>query len=168
MEVDMELMHSHRWERRLPDWKVAAVSGFVAGAVLMVLELLWAMMTGDGNPWRASHMVAAIVMGPDVLQSAGFSLPIVIVALITHYVLGIAFGLFLAGIVAPYRLDSSIGLVLLTGAAFGLALYLFNFHGMVRVFEWFAEVRGVATLIAHLIFGMVAAALYWKLEQPER
>lgn len=164
----MELMHSHRWERRVPDWKVAAVSGFVAGAVLMVLEMLWAMLAGDGNPWLASHMVAAILMGPDVLQSVTFSLPIIIVALVTHYILGIAFGLILAGIIVPYRLDSSIGLVLLTGAIFGLVLYLFNFYGMVRVFEWFAEMRGLATLVAHLIFGMVAAAMYWKLEQPQR
>ena len=164
----MELMHSHRWERRVPDWKVAAVSGFVAGAVLMVLELLWATLAGDGNPWLASHMVAAIVMGPDVLQSVDFSLPIVIVALVTHYILGIAFGLILAGIIVPYRLDSSIGMVLVTGAVFGLVLYLFNFYGMVRMFEWFAEMRGAATFVAHLIFGMVAAAMYWKLEQPLR
>jgi hypothetical protein len=167
-EVDMELMHSHRWERRLPDWKVAAVSGFVAGAVLMVLELLWSTFAGSGNPWLATHMVAAILMGPDVLQSADFSLPVVIVALVTHYVLGIAFGLVLAGIIVPYRLDSSIGMILLTGAVFGLVLYLFNFYGMVRVFAWFAELRGLSTLVAHLIFGLVAAAMYWKLEQPQR
>lgn len=161
----MELhIRSHRWERRVPDWKVAAVSGFVAGAALMVLELLWSTLITDGSPWRTSHMIAAIVMGPDILQPVDFSLPVVATALATHYVLGIAFGLILAGIIAPYRFDSSLARVLLTGAIFGAVLYLFNFYGMSRVFEWFTEMRGLATFIAHLIFGMVAAATYWKLE----
>jgi hypothetical protein len=55
----MELhMHSHRWEQRMPDWTVAAVSGFAAGAVLMVLELLWSTIIQGTSPWVTSHMIA--------------------------------------------------------------------------------------------------------------
>lgn len=164
----MELMHVHRWERRLPDWKAAMVAGFVAGAVLMVVELLWSTLITGGNPWQTSAMVAAILMGPDVLQTVDFSLPIVTVALITHYVLGIVFGVILAGILVPYRFDASPGIALLTGAVFGVVLYLFNFYGMSMAFDWFEDMRGWATLIAHVLFGMVAAIGYWKLEQPHR
>jgi len=165
----MELhMHSHRWEQRMPDWTVAAVSGFAAGAVLMVLELLWSTIIQGASPWVMSHMIAAIVLGQDALQSTDFSLEVVGVALATHYVLGIGLGLILAAIIVPFRFDSSIGMVLLTGAVFGVLIYLFNFYGMVRFFTWFAELRGWTTMLGHVIFGMVAAAMYWKLEQVER
>lgn len=165
----MELhMHTHRWVQRSPDWTVAAVAGFAAGTVLMVLELLWSTIIMGSSPWETSHMVAAIVMGQDALQSTDFNLMIVAVALFTHYVLGIAFALILSAMLVSFRFDSSIGMVLLSGAVFGVVMYLFNFYGMVRFFSWFAEMRGWATVVAHVIFGMLVAAMYWKLEQVER
>lgn len=162
----MELhMHSHRWAQRTPNWSAAAVSGFAAGAILMVLELLWSTLIMDGSPWLISHMIAAIAMGPEVLQSSDFNLAIVAAALITHYVLGVVLGVVLAAIIAPFHLDSSIGMLLLAGAVFGLAIYLVNFYGMIRLFPWFADLRGLTTLAAHLIFGMAAAVIYRKLER---
>jgi len=163
----MELhIASHHWERRLPDWPAAATSGFLAGAVLMVLELLWTAASAAG-PWATPHLIAGIVMGPEVLQSTTFSLPVVVAALVTHYLLGIAFGMILAAIVAPFHLDSSGGMAVLSGALFGLALYLFNFYGIERVFPWFADMRGWSTLAAHLLFGIVAAASYRKMSRPQ-
>lgn len=165
----MELhMHTHRWVQRSPDWTVAAVAGFAAGAVLMVLELLWSTIIMGSSPWETSHMIAAIVMGQDALQSTDFNLMIVAVALITHYVLGIAFALILSAMIVSFRFDSSVGMALLSGAVFGVVMYLFNFYGMVRFFSWFAEMRGWATVVAHMIFAMLVAAMYWKLEQVER
>ena len=69
----MELrIQSRRWQRSLPDWPAAVGSGLVAGAVLMVLELLWSATVpatvSVGNPWRISHSIAALVLGPDALQ----------------------------------------------------------------------------------------------------
>lgn len=167
----MELhMHSHRWAQRMPDWPAAAVAGFAAGAILMVLELFWSTLIADASPWVVSHKIAAIAMGPAALQSTdfSFSLGVVAAALVTHYVLGIVLGLVLAAVIAPFHLDSSLGMVLLTGAVFGLAIYLLNFYGMIRFFPWFADMRGWATLAAHLIFGMAAAAMYWNFERVDR
>lgn len=164
----MELhWHSHHLEHRSPDWVAAAASGFVAGAILMVLELFWSSIVLDANPWITSHKIAAIVLGTDALRSTAFSVGIVGVALIIHYVLGIVFGLVLAAIIAPFRFDSSMGMALLVGAAFGLILYLINFYALTTVFPWFADMRGWASLIANLIFGMALALLYTKLERPE-
>jgi len=162
----MELhMHSHRWAHRAPDWTVAAVSGFAGGAILMVLEMLWSAFSAAGNPWAVSHSIAAITMGPEVLhQAAGFNIWVVGMALITHYVLGILFGMIMAAIVAPFRLDSSQRMVLFCGAVFGLLLYAFNFYFMAQFFPWFAQMRGAETVVAHLIFGMSAGWLYWALE----
>ena len=131
----------------------------------MVLELLWSALVVGTSPWVTSHMIAALVMGPNALQGAGFSVGIVAVALATHYLLGVVFALLLTILMAPFHLDSSSAMALLAGAAFGLLLYAFNFYGLVRFFPWFSEVRGTVTLVAHLIFGMAAALIYWKLEQ---
>jgi hypothetical protein len=155
---------SQRWAHRLPDWPAAAVAGLAAGAVLMVLELVWAILIVGTEPWRTSHMIAAIVVGPDALEVRDFSVRLIAIALATHYVLGVVFGLVLAALIAPFRLDARVDLVLLAGAAFGLALYLLNFYGMVVVFPWFAEARGGAAVLAHLVFGMSAAVIYRRLE----
>lgn len=159
-------MHSYHWQHA-PDWPAAAVAGLAAGAILMVLELFWSLLVSGSSPWVASHMIAAIVMGPGTLQSPDFSLGVVAVALLAHYLLGTVFGLVLGAIIAPFREDSSVGVVSLAGALFGAVLYLLNFYGTVHFFPWFAEWRGAATLVSHLIFGLAAALLYWKLDRHE-
>jgi hypothetical protein len=167
----MELpLRSLELERRAPNWPVAAVSGFAAGAVLMVLDIIWSSIVETGGPWRTSHMIAPIFMGPDPLQSSGFhfNFGVVAISLAVHYVLGIAFGLVLAAIMAPLNLDASMPRAVVTGAAFGLILYLINFFGMVRWFPWLADLRGWATIAAHLVFGVAAALLYWKLAERQR
>jgi hypothetical protein len=164
----MELhMHSHRWDARLPDWAAATAAGFGAGGILMLLEIVLAAATGR-DPWLTSHMIAAMALGWDALQTSGYSLAIVTWALVIHYVLGMAFGVVLAAIIAPFHLDSSTGMALLAGAGFGLLLYLLDFYGMSGAFTWFRELRGWSTAIGHIVFGMSAAYIYLKLERPEQ
>ncbi|KAA0180287.1 Sodium:proline symporter [Cupriavidus sp. H18C1] len=164
----MELhMHSHHYVRRVPDWSAAAVSGLAAGALLLVLELFWSTMIAGTNPWPTTRMIAAIVMGPDVLQSGMFSVATVTAALVIHFVLGAVLGMILAAIMAPFQLDSSLGMALLVGAVFGLVIYVINFYGMTRFFPWFADARGWHTLFGNIVFGMCAAAAYWKLESKD-
>ena len=163
MELPLQL---HRWQRRRTDWLVAAVAGFAGGAVLMVLELLWSAVAMDeAGPWRTSRMVAALVMGTGVLQASGHSFdPVVVaVALMTHYLLGVLFGVVLGFVTTGLRYETNAGVMLGFGALFGAVLYLFDFYGMVQFFPWFVELRGWPTLIAHLVFGITAALLYWKL-----
>jgi hypothetical protein len=88
--------------------------------------------------------------------------------LIIHYLLGTVFGVLLAAIVAPFRLDSSAGMILLSGALFGLALYGLNFYGMTGVYPWFAELRGWGNALGHMLFGAAAALIYLQLERPGR
>jgi hypothetical protein len=159
------LLSSHRWVAREPDWTVAAIAGFGAGGILMLLELLYATATGV-DPWRTPRLIAAMVLGDPVLQVSGYNLSVLIAALVIHYVLGIAFGFVLAGLIAPLHLDSSIGLVMLAGAVFGAVLYLFNFYIVASVLGWFDELRGWTTLLGHVVFGVVAAFVYRQLERP--
>ena len=155
------------WTQRTPDWPVAAVAGFAAGAVLMLLDLFWStLVVGDG-PWRTTHMIASVFFGAASLQSSGyeFSLGAVAIALATHYALGVAFGLVIAAVMAPLDLDATTGRALLTGAVFGIVLYLVNVDVAVRLFPWLAELRGWQALLAHVVFGIVAALLYRKLQR---
>ena len=163
MELDLQ---SHHWERRHPDWAAAAIAGLAAGAVLMVLELFWALLLAGTSPWSTARLIAAIVLGRDALgPGTAFSLMIVGTALAVHYVLGLLYGVVLGSVMAPFHLDSSAAMALLAGLLFGLLLYAVNFYGMVRFFPWFAELRGPVAAGGHLLFGLCTALLYWKLER---
>jgi hypothetical protein len=167
----MEL-HLPAWRGRSarPDWTAAAVSGFAAGAVLMVLELFWAATMSNDGPWRIPGMVAAIVTGEAVPMAgpSAFDAGTVALALVVHYALGVVFGLVLGMLVAGFHAEASLGGMQTLGAAFGVALYLLNFHGLTVWFPWFAELRGGATLLAHMIFGITAAVLYWQLARRDQ
>ncbi|MGX6566018.1 hypothetical protein [Cupriavidus necator] len=163
----MELhMHSHHFARRMPDWRAAATAGFTAGVVFLVIELgaLWLM--GE-SPWGPPRMIAAIVLGRDVLSQAISGLDVLVAALVVHFALSIVFGLILGVIMAPFSFDSSFGMASLVGAVFGVAVYLIDFYGMTRVFPWFAEARGGLSFVAHVVFGLVAGDAYRKLERKE-
>lgn len=158
----MELhLGSHHWDARMPDWSAAALSGFIAGASLMILELLWSA-TGGQNPWIISHKIAGIVLGPDVAKSSDFSIGVVALALAIHYVLGIVFACILAVILSTSRLEDSLGMELSIGAVFGMALYVFSFYVMTRAYPWFVDMRGLETFIGHVLFGMMASFIYWR------
>lgn len=158
-------MQSHDWQRRLPDWSAAVCAGLIGGAVLMVLELLWSTTVTGESPWRNSHLIAAIVMGDRALESAEFSVGIVAVALVVHYLLGILFSVVLAIVISGFRYESNPGMLEMSGVLFGAALYLFSFHGMSAFFPWMAELRGWATFIAHIVFGMIVVLAYPMLER---
>ena len=161
------LMESRTWKWRAVDWTAAAVSGFAAGAVLMVLDLLWSTFFNADGPWRTSHMIAPIFTGVASLPTSGyhFSVGVVAIALATHYVLGICFGLAMAAAMTQLKLDSNQGMALIAGATLGAALYLVNFELLVGFFPWLVALRGAETLAAHVVFGIVAAVLYCRLKR---
>jgi hypothetical protein len=154
-----------------PHWMAAVYAGLIAGVVFLVLEMILVSLAGN-SPWAPVRMIGAILMGRDVLPPpATFALGVFISALIVHFVLAIIYGLILSAIV--FRLEEWLGLVV--GAVFGLVLYWINFYGFTAVFPWFAEARGGLGILAHLVFGFVAAWSYKELtkrqiqqEQPPR
>ncbi|NTX31503.1 hypothetical protein HT746_31055 [Burkholderia pyrrocinia] len=161
----MELhIQSHHWERRVPDWLAAAVAGLAGGALVIVLEFFWSTMVLDESPWQPTHKIAAMVMGTSALnQMADFSLGIVAMALLLHYVLGAIMGMMLGAIIAPFHFDSSMGMEAVVGVAFGIVAYVWNFYVMTAVFPWFVSERGSGPLLANLLFGVVTAIVYGAL-----
>ncbi|MGU7771412.1 hypothetical protein ACV229_14650 [Burkholderia sp. MR1-5-21] len=158
-------MHSHHYVHRIPDWRAAVIGGLVAGAVILVLELVEAVILGQGA-WAPLRMIAAIYFGEDALApSATFEVGILLAALGVHIALTIVFALILAVIIAPFSLDSSVGMATLAGAAFGLLLYFFNFYAMTQFFPWFADARGWVSALDHIVYGLIASDIYLRLER---
>ena len=164
MEIALEHeQHLHRGPGRDVDWYAAGVAGLVAGAVMMVLELCWAASMGQVSPWRVTQLIAALTMGSEATLAAPasqFNLLVAAVALATHYVLGIFSGVVVAWVLAVTHRLGRLGAAEAVGGAFGALVYIVNFHGLTVWAPWFVELRGSATFILHLIFGLVAAVAY--------
>ncbi len=162
------LLVSPGWKWRATDWAAGAAAGFAAGALLMVLDLLWSGMFNAHGPWRTSHMIAPIFVGTDILRSSGyaFSAEVVAIALAVHYAMGTLFGLLTGALLAQLELDAKPLRAGLAGAVLGIGLYVFNFDlVLVRFFPWLHELEGVATVAAHAVFGTACALLYWRLKR---
>jgi uncharacterized membrane protein YagU involved in acid resistance len=139
-------------------WASAVIAGLVAG----VFYLLWVMIlmptVGDApSPWAPARMIAAIVLGPEVLPPpATFDAAIVGSALGLHFVLSIIYGLLLAPVISGMtRLPT-----LVTGGVFGITIYIVNFYFFTALFPWFVDGRGWIGSVGHVLFGIVLALTY--------
>ncbi len=148
---------------RAPDWSAAAAAGLAAGAVLMVLDLVWPLMYGNGDPWATSHKVAALLLGQQTLQSSGFEIGVAAAALLIHYTLGVISGIVIGAAIASLRCESSLVMTQVIGYVFGVVVYIVNFYVLASLFPWFEDLRGEATFLGQLAFGVCAALVYRKL-----
>jgi uncharacterized membrane protein YagU involved in acid resistance len=141
----------------------------MAGVVFLVLELVLATLIPGGSPWASPRMLASILLGRGVLHAPATSgAGIMVAALVVHFVLAIVFALILSLIMVRFSFDSSAGMASLGGGAmFGLAMYLLGFYGMTRFFPWFAEARNWVSVVSHLVFGVVVADTYMRLERKD-
>lgn len=164
------LMQSRGWHWRATDWTAAAVAGLAGGAVLMVLDLVWSAFFNPHGPWRTSHMIAPIFIGTDVLKTSGYAFHagVVAIALAVHYLLGILFGLVIAALIEQFRLDDRATHAAGMGIGVGVLLYLVNFEALAAFFPWLGQLQGAETVAAHVVFGAVAALLYWRLKRTPR
>ena len=140
-------------------WGTAAWAGLVGGIVFMMMEMLLVWLAMGQSPWGPPRMIAAMVMGKDVLPPpATFDATIMMVAMAVHLMMSVVYGLILGAIV--HRMGK--GAALATGALFGLvALYLVNFHVVApMMFPWFTQAQNWVSVLSHVVFGVVVAAVY--------
>lgn len=141
------------------DWKAAIWAGVIAGVVFMMLEMALIMMLQGGSPWDPPRMMAAMVMGNDVLPPpATFDAMIMMVAMIIHMMISVMFGIVLGLIISRLTLHTLAATV--AGAVFGVIIYYVNFYGFTAIFPWFAMARGGISLFSHLMFGAVLGGVY--------
>lgn len=139
--------------------KAAIKAGIIAGIVFMMLEIVLAATVGGGSLWGPPRMIAAIAMGKGVLPPpASFDLTVFIVAMVIHFIVAIIFAFIFALVADAARW--SLMTCAITGLLFGIVIYFVNFYGMTAVFPWFAMSRGMITLFAHAMFGLVLGYAY--------
>lgn len=139
--------------------KGAIWAGLLAGVVFMIMEMILVALTG-GSPWGPPRMMAAMVMGQDVLPPpASFDLVIFMVAMIVHFVLSVVLAFVFAWCVS--RWHPGFGAAVALGAVFGLLVYLVNFYPITALlFPWFAMARNWITISSHIVFGIALAWAY--------
>lgn len=93
------------------DWKAVVWAGIIAGAVFMMLDMVLVATLGGGSLWGPPRMIAAMVMGREVLPPpANFALVPMMVAMMIHLVMSIILAVVLGGMISnwssePCRVD---------------------------------------------------------------
>ena len=146
--------------RQLVDWRAAILSGMVGAVVLLLLEMMFTR-SAVGSAWVFPRMLAAVVLGPKVLvPSPGFDASVLAAALLVHLPLSIAFACLIAFVI--HRGGLAAGIV--GGALLGLCLYWINFGTVFNLVPWFAPMKSLWTMWAHVAFGAVCGGTYELLE----
>lgn len=141
------------------DWRAGLWAGIVAGVVFMMLEMMLVQFFGPGSMWAPPRMIAAVVMGQQVLPPPEtFEAGILMVAMLVHFPLSIVFA-FIFGWIAS-RWSLTLLAAITVGVVFGVVIYIVNFYGFTAVFPWFAEARGWIAIFSHAMYGAVLGAVY--------
>lgn len=133
------------------------VAGLVAGAAYLAAQVLLTVLTGGGSAIDPLARIAAILMGPGIAPpGAHFSFTVLGMASIIHAGLSIVFG----QIVSVFVWRRTVPVAIALGAAIGVALFGLDFELIApSAFPWFASSVHSISLLDHVLFGVVAAAV---------
>jgi hypothetical protein len=146
--------------RKIVDFRAVFWAGLVSGLVFLVVNMILSLLF-LGTPWIFIRMVAALLLGQDVLPPpASFDPAIFIVALVIHLLLSLVFTTVLALMIHKWGL--LVGII--GGALFGLALYAINIYTFSFFFPWFFSLRSWIILLSHVFYGATAGGMYEALE----
>jgi hypothetical protein len=117
----------------------------------LVRGALWAM--GDGF-WMPLRMIGAIALGEEALEASYSLAGAAIVGALVHMALSALYGAVFGALLALVpALRGSVGLLVIVGSFYGLAIWLFNFYVVAPVaFEWFQDADAVVQFVAHVLF----------------
>jgi len=135
----------------------AGVVGGILGGVVMagwLMFILW--LTGTGF-WTLLNLITNTVWRAAPL-GAKFSVPALVIGLAVHVMMSALFGVLIAA--AAWRLPGPRSLVIAGGALFGAVLWAVMQYGIWRAVDPAAAqvITPWVFVIAHLMFGMLAAA----------
>jgi uncharacterized membrane protein YagU involved in acid resistance len=139
-----------------------AALGVVAGLVFAAFEMVAsAAMMGMQAFFMPLRMIGAMVLGPEALDPSYSLVTAGAAGLVVHLVLSIIYGMAFAVIAGGLKARTW---DITLGAAFGFALWLFNFYVVApRAFPWFLDSSPVVQFIAHtFFFGAVLGYLMWR------
>lgn len=145
--------------RRIPDWEASGVAGLFGGLAFLALEMTLTALSGGGF-MDAPRLVASVVFG-GTLAAAPSQAAVLAISLFVHFTLSLVYARVLA-LFLTFKRGVPAALV---GAAFGLALYLVNVHGIAALVPRLAAAQGWVWLTAHVGFGVITALAYRSLER---
>lgn len=132
-----------------------AVGGVLAGIPFVLVTMWFASSTG-GPAEMPLRMMSTIVLG-DGAMADGSSSPVV--GAVVHVVLSALFGVGLALLAPLLRTNGTVAVV---GAAYGVLLYLVNFHVLAPLlFSTFEAANKPFELFAHVVFGSLLAFAFF-------
>ncbi len=141
-----------------------AIAGIVAGLVFLIATMGY--VTTQGKPAVAPMIdISTIFHGQDQPVPSSDN---VVIGLVTHLTLSIAFGVVfgLLALLIPRRAV----IVLSAGVVYGLLLYVVNFQIFGRtLFPWFTDPNGPDQgfeVLIHAVFGLVLAPFLIGRTQP--
>jgi hypothetical protein len=148
------------------NFPAAAISGLAAGTLSLIAMVMLSMLVYDESAWKLPRMAAAVLAGPRALEPDDeFSFTLVALGIVAHFSLAVLYGAVLATLVKDLPEAAAPWI----GMTFGVGLYFGNLYGFTQLFPWFAELRTLDTLAAHVLFGIVAATAYRHLaSSPQR
>ena len=164
IRIPLHLRLPHADAPAAPRAGASLAAGVVAGTVTIALMQWVSIVAYDESPWKLPRMMAALVAGPGVLVDEDIPGAAVALGYAVHYTLSLLYALALGGVLGGLRREHPP----IVGFLAGVALYAVNLHGFTAVFPWFAEMRTLDTLIAHAVFGVVAAGAYCEFSRPRR
>ena len=148
------------YKRLQINWTAALYAGIAAGILATMAQIIlwWAFADSlPGVMFRDARLAAAIILGQEILpMHADFDWPAMLIATMVHFTLSVVYSTVLAIFIAHFNMVASIFI----GIVFGFILFGVNMYGFTIIFPWFVEARDWITLVAHIVFGIVAAATY--------
>lgn len=137
------------------DWEASGWAGLAGGAAFLLLEIV---VGGGAGP--ALRRIASVALGESVVPlTAPFSAIVILAAAAVHIPLSLIYARILAALIDGMPRGRALG----AGALFGAVLYAVNYYALSGLFPWFALARGWSSLASHLVFGVLAAAVYNRL-----
>lgn len=146
--------------RRIPDWEAAGLAGILAGVVFMALEMILTPLSGRGSPWSAPRFIVDVVFDGTI---GAPSVPFIVgLGLFVHFTLSLIYSRLLV-ILMLFRHERE---AVPIGAGFGILLYFFNFYAIGAALPRLEAGASWIWLVCHVVFGIVAAVGYKRLEMP--
>ena len=139
------------------DWSAAVKAGLAVGLAFAALQMILVTVADGIDIGTLLRMTAGILLGRwAAISPNAVGAGTVLAALLVHLSLTLLYDVVLGFIVRGLR----VGAVVFAGGVFGAVLYAVNFFLFIGLFPWFADVRGWAAAVDHVLFGLALGGAY--------
>ena len=153
-----EISRKNEWFKR------SITSGAIAGIIFLIPQMLLLPLFSEHGPWTFLAMVAALVLNEQQVLSSpmDFDAGVVLTGFVFHMALSLLYSILF--VYASGHLQKMV--LIISGIFYGGFLYAINFYVFTYAFEWFIDIRGGITILAHLLYGLTIPVAYLQVHKP--